>query len=84
MCVLQEAELRDLGEHRLKDLSEPQRLYQLGTAPFPPLRTLHQTNLPVPATRSSAVSASSPRWSASSVRAGCSRSRAPAERGRRG
>jgi predicted ATPase len=34
----------------LKDLSGPQRLYQLGTEKFPPLKTLHQTNLPVPAT----------------------------------
>jgi predicted ATPase/class 3 adenylate cyclase len=40
-------ELRDLGEHRLKDLSAPQRLYQLGTAEFPPLKTLNRTNLPV-------------------------------------
>jgi predicted ATPase/DNA-binding SARP family transcriptional activator len=39
--------LRDLGEHRLKDLPESQRLYQLGQADFPPLRTLHRTNLPV-------------------------------------
>jgi predicted ATPase/class 3 adenylate cyclase len=43
-------ELVDLGLHRLKDLSEPQRLFQLGTEEFPPLKTLHQTNLPVPAT----------------------------------
>ncbi len=40
-------ELRDLGEHRLKDLTAPQRLYQLGVAQFPPLKTLHQSNLPV-------------------------------------
>jgi predicted ATPase len=40
-------ELRDLGEHRLKDLSAPQRLYQLGPGDFPPLKTLHQTNLPL-------------------------------------
>jgi predicted ATPase/class 3 adenylate cyclase len=40
-------ELRDLGEHRLKDLSAPQRLFQLGAGEFPPLKTLHQTNLPV-------------------------------------
>jgi predicted ATPase len=39
-------ELRDLGEHRLKDLSAVQRLYQLGAGDFPPLKTLHQTNLP--------------------------------------
>jgi predicted ATPase/class 3 adenylate cyclase len=42
--------LRDLGEHRLKDLSAPVRLHQLGDAAFPPLKTLHRTNLPVPAT----------------------------------
>jgi predicted ATPase/class 3 adenylate cyclase len=42
--------LRDLGEHRLKDLSAPQRLYQLGDEEFPPLKSLYQTNLPVAAT----------------------------------
>ena len=42
--------LRDLGEHRLKDLSAPERIYQLGSRDFPPLKTLYQTNLPVPAT----------------------------------
>ena len=42
--------LSDLGEHRLKDLSGPRRLYQLGPGRFPPLKTLHRTNLPVPAT----------------------------------
>jgi predicted ATPase/class 3 adenylate cyclase len=42
--------LVDLGEHRLKDLSRPQRLFQLGEGGFPRLRTLHRTNLPVPAT----------------------------------
>src|SRR5262249_33303942 len=42
-----EAGLRDLGEHRLKDLSEPQRLYQLGGADFPPPGSLRQSNLPV-------------------------------------
>jgi predicted ATPase/class 3 adenylate cyclase len=45
--------LRDLGPHRLKDLLEPIRLYQLqidGLAgEFPPLRSLHQTNLPLAA-----------------------------------
>jgi class 3 adenylate cyclase len=34
---LAEAELRDLGEHRLKDLAAPERLFQLGRADFPPL-----------------------------------------------
>ncbi|HYZ89233.1 MAG TPA: AAA family ATPase, partial [Myxococcales bacterium] len=39
--------LRDLGEHRLKDLSAPERIYQLGDDAFPPLKSLNQTNLPV-------------------------------------
>jgi predicted ATPase/class 3 adenylate cyclase len=42
--------VRDLGEHRLKDLSAPEHLFQLGDADFPRLKTLYQTNLPVPAT----------------------------------
>ena len=37
----------DLGLHRLKDLAEPERLYQLGDEEFPPLRSVDQTNLPV-------------------------------------
>jgi predicted ATPase len=48
--LLDGIELRDLGEHRLKDLAAPQRLYQLGEAEFPPLKSLYQTNLPVVAT----------------------------------
>ena len=43
-------EVRDLGLHRLKDLSAPERLFQLGTDDFPRLKTLPETNLPVPAT----------------------------------
>jgi predicted ATPase len=42
--------LLDLGEHRLKDLSAPERIYQAGEEEFPRLKTLYQTNLPVPAT----------------------------------
>lgn len=48
--------LHDLGEHRLKDLTKPQRLYQLEIAglpgEFPALKTLgnRSTNLPVQAT----------------------------------
>ena len=38
--------LRDLGRHRLKDLGEPERLFQLGDGEFPPLRSLNATNLP--------------------------------------
>ena len=49
-AALVEAEFRDLGEHRLKDLSAPERLYQLGDRRFPPLKTLSNTNLPIPAT----------------------------------
>ncbi len=42
--------VHDLGEHRLKDLSGPERLFQLGDGDFPPLRSLGATNLPVPST----------------------------------
>jgi class 3 adenylate cyclase len=38
----------DLGRHRLKDFAEPVSLYQLGSDRFPPLRTISNTNLPVP------------------------------------
>lgn len=50
------ATARDLGEHRLKDLHRPRRLYQLVALGlpdvFPPLRTLnaHRHNLPTPTT----------------------------------
>jgi predicted ATPase/class 3 adenylate cyclase len=47
---LVELELTDLGEHRLKDLSAPERMYQLGGGGFPALKSLYRTNLPVPAT----------------------------------
>ena len=50
-ALVDAAELRDLGEHRLKDLSAPERIFQLGTDDFPPLKTLYRTNLPVPATQ---------------------------------
>ncbi|MDQ3890427.1 MAG: tetratricopeptide repeat protein [Actinomycetota bacterium] len=49
-ALVPDATLRDLGEHRLKDLSAAERIYQLGAADFPPLKTLYQTNLPTPAT----------------------------------
>ena len=44
--------LRDLGDHRLKDLAQPERIHQLvidgATADFPPIRSLDATpnNLP--------------------------------------
>ncbi len=52
-----EATLRDLGEHRLRGLSRPERLYQLLVpdlpSTFPPLRSLGEyvVSLPTPATR---------------------------------
>jgi predicted ATPase/class 3 adenylate cyclase len=48
-----ETSLRDLGEHRLKDLARPEHVFQLDspglTAEFPPLRSLsaRATNLPL-------------------------------------
>jgi predicted ATPase/class 3 adenylate cyclase len=48
--------LRDLGEHRLKDLTQPEHMYQLLipglAADFPALRTIerHRMNLPAPLT----------------------------------
>jgi predicted ATPase/class 3 adenylate cyclase len=44
------ASLQDLGHHRFKDLAAPERVYQLGDGEFPPLKSLYQTNLPVPPT----------------------------------
>src|SRR5829696_9032531 len=41
--------LRELGTHRLKDLTAPERIYQLGRGRFAPLKTLNATNLPVAA-----------------------------------
>ena len=49
-AALVEAELTDLGEHRFKDLSAPERVFQLGEVKFPELESLYRTNLPVPAT----------------------------------
>ena len=33
--------------HRLKDLTAPEPLYQVGDAEFPPLKSLNQSNLPL-------------------------------------
>lgn len=43
-------ELLDLGNHRLKDLARPERLFQLGSGFFPPIRSLSPSNLPAPTT----------------------------------
>jgi class 3 adenylate cyclase len=48
-AVLVDGELRNLGEHRFKDLLAPERVYQLGSRDFPPLNSLGRTNLPVAA-----------------------------------
>ena len=72
--------LRDLGEHRLKDLSAPERIYQLGDGDFPPLKSLHQTNLPVPAT----PFLGRERELAEVRRAACAGRRAPADADRAG
>jgi predicted ATPase len=49
-ALVGQGSLRDLGEHRLKDLSAPERIYQYGVGTFPPLKSLYWTNLPVPTT----------------------------------
>lgn len=48
--VVNADDVRDLGKHRLKDLTAPERIYQLGDSTFPPLKTLDRTNLPITAT----------------------------------
>ncbi|HLF68219.1 MAG TPA: adenylate/guanylate cyclase domain-containing protein [Gaiellaceae bacterium] len=54
--TLVEADVRDLGPHRLKDLSAPERIFQLEIeglpSEFPPLKTLEagMRNLPAPRT----------------------------------
>ena len=48
-ALLTEGDFLDLGRHRFKDLAEAEHVYQLGSQEFPPLRSLPETNLPVPA-----------------------------------
>jgi predicted ATPase/class 3 adenylate cyclase len=43
-------DLRELGQHRLKDLTASERIYQLGDEAFPSLKTLNRTNLPIAST----------------------------------
>ncbi|CAN5636426.1 hypothetical protein BH20ACT21_BH20ACT21_16960 [soil metagenome] len=45
-ALLGDADLADLGLHRLKDLGRPEKLFQLGRDKFPSLRSLNATNLP--------------------------------------
>ncbi len=49
-ALLTEGDFLDLGRHRFKDLAAGEHVYQLGSQEFPPLRSLPETNLPVPAT----------------------------------
>jgi predicted ATPase/class 3 adenylate cyclase len=49
-ALVDRPDLVDLGVHRLKDLSAPERICQVGVGTFPPLRSLYRTNLPIPAT----------------------------------
>jgi DNA-binding NarL/FixJ family response regulator/class 3 adenylate cyclase len=50
-ALLDASTLTDLGPHRLKDLPAPERIFQADEGDHPPLKALHQTNLPVPAAR---------------------------------
>ncbi len=43
-------ELVPLGEHWLKDIERPERLFQFGVGEFPPVRSLRQVHVPTPAT----------------------------------
>ena len=43
-------QVADLGEHTLRDFDAPVRLFQLGGRRFPPLLTVANTNLALPAT----------------------------------
>ena len=57
--LLPECSLRDLGEHRLKDLTQPERIHQLLApdliADFPPLRSLEHLSNNLPAQVSSFI-----------------------------
>src|SRR5213080_2639685 len=57
--ALVDAKVRDLGPHRLKDLSAPERIYQLEIdglpSGFPPLKSLDAGSTNLPASRTSFV-----------------------------
>jgi predicted ATPase len=44
--LIPDADVVDLGDHRLKSLTRPERIYQLGVEPFPPLNSLNGSRLP--------------------------------------
>ena len=58
--------LTDLGDHRLKDLSAPERLYQLGESEFPPLKCCIGQTCRCLARRLSGGSGNSPKCSSCS------------------
>ena len=47
--------LRPLGEHRLRDLGEPEQVFQVGDGSFPPLRSVGGRSTNLPAARTSFV-----------------------------
>jgi predicted ATPase/class 3 adenylate cyclase len=49
------ASLIDLGPHRLKDLGEPQQIFQVGDGDFPPLRSLETFRNSLPQQRSTFI-----------------------------
>src|SRR6266545_2058496 len=49
-ALIAEDDFVDLGPHRFKDLAAAEHVYQLGSGEFPPIKSLPETNLPVPAT----------------------------------
>jgi predicted ATPase/class 3 adenylate cyclase len=49
--LLPDADVVDLGDHRLKDLTRPERIYQLGLEEYPPLKSLNRSTLPEAAHR---------------------------------
>jgi predicted ATPase/class 3 adenylate cyclase len=44
--LLPDADVVDLGDYRLKDLTRPERIYQLGLEEHPPLKSLNRSTLP--------------------------------------
>jgi class 3 adenylate cyclase len=62
-AALVDLELRDLGEHRFKDLAAPERVYQLDDADFPALKSCTERTCQCRRPHSSAVSGNWVRWS---------------------
>src|ERR1035441_4738608 len=84
--LLAELSVRDLGFHRLKDIEEPERIFQLvgpGLAErFPPLKSLGAaTSLPMPSTPLVGRESDLDHLRATIVRPGCCASVATASRG---